>query len=77
MRLGEWFRPQSKADESLDELKKGSMLPGFYTFGGAHSDSKLPTEEAGDTFLDGLANAPGSSRVRVGRTAIRVVMIRG
>jgi hypothetical protein len=26
------------------------MLPGFYTFGGAHSDSKLPTEELATLF---------------------------
>lgn len=52
------------------------MLPGFYTFGGAHSDSKLPTEELA-TLYGRSGQRPGSSRVRVGRAAIRVAMIRG
>ena len=59
----EWDRPQREADESLEEVKKGSMPPGYYTLGGLHNEGKLSTEELA-TLLDGLANTPGLSERR-------------
>lgn len=58
--FSEWNKPQRNADESFDEVKKGSMPPPSYTFGGVHSDAKLtPAEMA--TLLEGLAATPGLS----------------
>ena len=56
----EWDRPQDEADESLDEVRKGSMPPGYYTFGGLHSDAKLSSAEL-TALLEGLAATPGLS----------------
>jgi hypothetical protein len=56
----EWDRPQNDADETLDEVKKGSMPPGYYTFGGVHSDANLSDTELA-ALIDGLANTPGLS----------------
>lgn len=56
----EWDRPQREADESFDEVKKGSMPPPYYTLGGLHSDAKLSTDELA-ALLEGLQNTPGLS----------------
>ncbi len=56
----EWDRPQREADESFDEVEKGSMPPPYYTFGGLHSDAKLSTDELA-ALLEGLQNTPGLS----------------
>jgi hypothetical protein len=57
----EWDRPQRDADESFEEVEKGSMPPGYYTFGGFHSDATL-TEQEMTTLLEGLLATPGLSR---------------
>jgi len=56
----EWDRPQDEADESLKEVKRGSMPPAYYTAFGLHSDGKLTQEEL-TALLDGLARTPGLS----------------
>jgi hypothetical protein len=56
----EWDRPQDEAEESLDEVKKGSMPPGYYTFGGLHSRADLTSAELA-ALRDGLAKTPGLS----------------
>lgn len=56
----EWDRPQRDGDESLDETRNGSMPPGYYTFGGLHSDADLTDAELA-ALIDGLANTPGLS----------------
>ena len=56
----EWDQPQRKADESLDEVRKGSMPPGYYTFGGSHSEGNLSAEEVA-ALIEGLAITPGMS----------------
>ncbi len=56
----EWDRPQDEGDETLEEVKKGSMPPRYYTLFGLHSDAKLTTAEL-RTLVDGLARTPGLS----------------
>ena len=56
----EWDRPQREADESFEEVKKGSMPPPYYTFGGLHSDANLSDDEMA-ALLEGLAATPGLS----------------
>ena len=56
----EWDRAQDKGDESLEEVKKGSMPPAYYTAFGLHSDAQLTPEELA-ALLDGLAKTPGLS----------------
>ena len=56
----EWDRPQREADESFEEVKKGSMPPPYYTFGGLHSDAKLSDSEL-TALLNGLQATPGLS----------------
>jgi len=56
----EFDQPQRNADESYDEVKKGSMPPPYYTFGGVHSDAKLTDAEM-TTLLEGLLATPGLS----------------
>lgn len=56
----EWDRPQREADESFEEVKKGSMPPPYYTFGGLHSDAKLSDAEL-TALLNGLQATPGLS----------------
>lgn len=56
----EWDRPQDEGDETLKEIKKGSMPPPHYTLFGLHSDAKLTTEEM-STLLEGLSRTPGLS----------------
>ena len=56
----EWDRPQRDADESFEEVEKGSMPPGYYTLGGLHADAKLTDEEM-STLLAGLQATPGLS----------------
>jgi hypothetical protein len=56
----EWDLPQRNGDESLDETKNGSMPPGYYTFGGLHSDANLTDAEMA-ALLEGLAATPGLS----------------
>jgi hypothetical protein len=56
----EWDRPQEEADESVEEVEKGSMPPPYYTFGGLHSEGNLSAAEL-TALLDGLASTPGLS----------------
>jgi hypothetical protein len=56
----EWNRPQKEGDESFDEVKKGSMPPPYYTFGGLHADAKLTPAEL-TALLDGLLATAGLS----------------
>ena len=56
----EWDRPQDEGDETLEEVKKGSMPPPYYTLFGLHSDAKLTPAEM-STLLDGLSKTPGLS----------------
>lgn len=56
----EWNRSQKEGDESFDEVKKGSMPPSYYTFGGLHADAKLTSAEL-TALLDGLLATPGLS----------------
>ena len=56
----EFDQPQREADESFDEVKKGSMPPPYYTFGGLHSDAKLSEAEL-NALLEGLQATPGLS----------------
>jgi hypothetical protein len=56
----EFDRPQREADESFAEVKKGSMPPPYYTFGGLHSDANLSPDEM-TALLEGLQNTPGLS----------------
>jgi hypothetical protein len=56
----EWDFPQTEGDESFDEVKKGSMPPSYYTFGGLHADAKLTSAEL-TALLDGLLVTPGLS----------------
>jgi hypothetical protein len=56
----EFDRPQREAEESLEEVEKGSMPPPYYTFGGLHSDARLSADELA-ALIDGLANTPGLS----------------
>lgn len=56
----EWDQQQSKADESWKEVKKGSMPPAYYTFGGVHSDANLNEAEL-TALLEGLDSTPGLS----------------
>ncbi|MCP3976211.1 MAG: heme-binding domain-containing protein [bacterium] len=56
----EWDRPQDEGDETLEEVKKGSMPPRYYTLLGLHSDAKLTPEEM-STLLEGLSQTPGLS----------------
>jgi hypothetical protein len=56
----EWNFPQREGDESYDEIKKGSMPPPYYTFGGLHADAKLTPAEL-TALLDGVLATPGLS----------------
>lgn len=56
----EWDRPQDEGDESLEEVKKGSMPPPYYTVLGLHSAAKLTPDEL-SALITGLANTPGMS----------------
>ena len=58
--FSEFDQPQREADESFDEVKKGSMPPPYYTFGGLHSDAKLTDSEL-TALLEGLQATPGLS----------------
>lgn len=56
----EWDRPQDEGEETLEEIKKGSMPPPYYTLLGLHSDAKLTATEM-STLLEGLSRTPGMS----------------
>jgi hypothetical protein len=56
----EFDRPQREADESFEEVEKGSMPPPYYTFGGLHPDANL-TDAEFSALLDGLRATPGLS----------------
>ena len=56
----EFDLPQREAEETWEEVKKGSMPPPYYTFGGLHSEAKLSADELA-ALLEGLQNTPGLS----------------
>ena len=56
----EWDQSQDEGDETWEEVKKGSMPPAYYTFGGVHSDANL-TEAELSALLEGLGGTPGLS----------------
>lgn len=56
----EFDLPQRESEETLKEVKLGSMPPPYYTFGGLHSDANLSPDEM-TALLQGLSSTPGLS----------------